>query len=438
MNKELIKELKKNLDEIIYENKFKNKFIILFGSNTPGDIVVKYLKQNGIKVNAVVDNNPTNIGKTFCGLKIYKPDQLLLEYKENLLVLICSKYYSEMCLQLQKMGYNESKHIFKVLEMSQSIIYSNDKEVFEKVVDAAYEGLNIYNKILDKCGDIHVFVSPIKANGDIYMICSYIEVFAMKNNIENYILTVIGQACYRVAKLFSIKNVEILTQNETEYITHLHNLLPEKISIVQPYFSHLNFYNYLDGYKGLNFGSFFKYGIFGLSEEDKPKKPYMIYREDYLKLFFKKNGLKKGKTVILSPFANSLPQIEEHFWVELAKRLNEKGWTVCTNSLGEDEPAIIGTTSIFFLFDDAVAISEYAGAVVAIRSGLCEVVSNSNCKKIIIYPDKSCGFGSVKDVYSIVNMGIAESKTTFEIENSFENIDYMIEYIINTIEINEN
>jgi len=116
---------------------FENKRIILFGLNTSSYVTKKYLENKGCHIFAYVDNNDKKVlesnevlvdilpryipiatyqelKKTM--VKAYKPDELLGDYKEDVVVLIASKYYPSMCQQLKKMGYKENVHIFKTLD----------------------------------------------------------------------------------------------------------------------------------------------------------------------------------------------------------------------------------------------------------------------------------------------------------------------------------
>ncbi|NRT73707.1 hypothetical protein [Clostridium beijerinckii] len=434
MNKEMIIGLKNKLNIMIREGIFKGKFVVLFGANTPGDEVINYLSQNNIEVDAIIDNNPINCGKKLVGVSISLPNNLLSEYKENLLVLICSRYYSEMKVQLEEMGYLLNKHIFKILDMNEDVEYSLEKNIFDKSIESILDGLSIYENIRSKYGeDVFVFLNPVKANGDVYITSMYLRHYVKKNNIKKYILLVIGRACYNVAKLFGISNIDMINQNEMELLVKLHRFLKNseaKIKVIQPYIMYTNILNNMDGYKKLNFNDFFKYSLFKLGDNMEKELPVNLNDEHRIEKILRENSIIKGKSIIISPYANSLPQISWEFWCKLADKLNQYGYRLFTNTSGESEPIIPYTEPIFFEFCDAISIAEYAGIFIGIRSGLCEILSSARCKKIILYPDKACGFSKVIDVYGIKNMGL--SNDVIEIEAS-DNIESLLVQVFNEI-----
>ncbi|NSB43600.1 hypothetical protein B0P06_003371 [Clostridium saccharoperbutylacetonicum] len=426
--------MKNKLDIMINENVFKDRYIILFGANNPGDEVISYLSKNNVMVDAIIDNNPINSGKKLLDVPIYKPNDLLKDYKENLLVLICSSYYFEMRAQLEKMGYIADKHIIRILDMNVGIEYSIEEDMFHRNLEFIFNAMKTYEAIQNKYGENKfIFLNPIRANGDVYITCRYLESYLEKFKINNYVLVVIGNGCYNVARLFGINNVEVVNQNEMDLLVRLQRFLRSaqiRIMTVQPYIMYTNFLNNIDGYKGLNFNDFFKYSLFELDDISKAKTPNIIYDGNKLKKLIKEFSLVKGKTVIISPYANSIPKLSWKFWINLVKRLNEAGYKVFTNSVGEREEIIPNTEPLFIDFFDIIDVLEYAGIFIGIRSGLCDILSTAKCKKIILYPDKACGFGKVIDVYGIRNMGFSEDIIEIEAD---DNIEVIIEQVLKNI-----
>ena len=129
--------LYENLDRLIGQGVFANKHIVLFGLNTSSYVTKKYLENKGYSVFAYVDNNDKKVLESNeilvdilprhipigayqelkkVMVKAYKPDELLGDYLDDVVVLIASKYYPSMRQQLEKMGYKENIHIFKTLD----------------------------------------------------------------------------------------------------------------------------------------------------------------------------------------------------------------------------------------------------------------------------------------------------------------------------------
>lgn len=125
------------LDEFIEKGIFLNKRVILFGLNSTSYCMKRYLENKGISIFAYIDNDSKKreeandiidfqlkrhiseklfyelISKQF--IRAYKPEELLTDYQENVLILIASKYYVEMSHQLQNLGYIEHQDYLQVV-----------------------------------------------------------------------------------------------------------------------------------------------------------------------------------------------------------------------------------------------------------------------------------------------------------------------------------
>lgn len=122
----------------------------------------------------------------------------------------------------------------------------------------------------------------------------------------------------------------------------------------------------------------------------------------------KENGLVKGKTVILSPYANTIANPSKEFWILLVEKFKEKGYMVVTNSGGDKEPAIEGTKQVLIPFDITVPVVELCGTFIGLRSGLCDFIASAKAGKIIIYPDRIYVNGPVIDFYGLNKMGLCD------------------------------
>lgn len=428
VNNILIKDLRNNLDQLIEAGVLNEKYIVLFGMNTPGDEVINYLSRKGFKVNAIIDNNILNKGKKLAGVYVYQPEELLGKYLENAVVLICSRYFSEMKKQLTDMGYDGEGQIYKVLEMNSGSRYTTDLKVFNEQKDKLYNAAIFYEELKEKYGkDVKILVAPVKANGDVYIISTMIKSYINQNREKNIKLAVIGGVCKRIAKMFGIECIIQITQEEMEKLVILSGFLgreESRIEIIQPYYVYTGIFSKMEGYKGLNFMDFFRYGYFN---EAKILNDLLSDYQRELTDEENKYGLVRGKTFILAPYANSLPQIEWKMWERIAALLKKKGYKVFTNSATDDEAAVPGTEKIFFPIEDTVRVLNYAGGFMAMRNGLCEVASLSHCRQIIIYPDKAAGYGKVIDAYGIKAMGLNDMAV--ELEDSESLLEEIQKYV---------
>jgi hypothetical protein len=104
----------------------------------------------------------------------------------------------------------------------------------------------------------------------------------------------------------------------------------------------------------------------------------------------REHNLKIGKTVILAPYSNSVPSSKEEenlkMFERIAKLLDLKGYTVCTNVDRKNSEPIKGTIPISPSLDILIDLAELCGYVVAFRSGFTDIVANSSAKLFVYYP----------------------------------------------------
>jgi lipopolysaccharide cholinephosphotransferase len=110
-----------NLDMIADMCRNSNRKVVMFGSGIPAHMTISYLKNRDVPVDAIVDNNQQLHGKQKSGITIYNPDTYLKNFDESVLVLIASAYQDAMIKQLEDLGYTYDKHIFKIIDLPQSI-----------------------------------------------------------------------------------------------------------------------------------------------------------------------------------------------------------------------------------------------------------------------------------------------------------------------------
>lgn len=417
----LLQQLLDMLVSLLEEGKFHNRYIVIFGANAPGTVSINFLEKHHIQVNAVVDNNVLLHGKQFLEIMISSPEDTLTNYKDDALILIASRYYDEMKQQLEQMGYKEQVHIYQMLNLSENVKFDTSIEAYQNAEQMVRSGLAVYQRLQDKYGDATIVMAPVRPNGDVYMICSYLDAFVRqmeKTRDPTVVLTVIGNSCEATAQLFNMKHIEKLTWDESDQLAAYANFLPEKIKVINPFLSHLEVYSYMGGYKGLTFLDVMKHGLLGLLQEHTIVRPKHEYRESLVQEIFETYGLEESNTVILAPYANSIPQIKWDTWERVAEYLKNQNYTVCTNCGTSAEKPIKGTKPVMFSFRDAVAVTEKAGYLIAYRSGFCDIVADSKCKKIIVYPDHFTGLSSLRDFYGMEDE-IYRQENLIQIEHTF-------------------
>ncbi|WP_246061891.1 hypothetical protein [Paenibacillus oralis] len=428
----LLQKLLDMLVALMEKGIFDNRYIVIFGANAPGTVMINYLEKQNIKVDAVIDNNTLLHGKHFMEISISSPEEVLSNFKENALIMIASKYYDEMKQQLEQMGYKNQIHILQMLNLSGNVKFDTSIDAFQNAKETVKCGLSVYQRIKKKYGDTIIVMAPVRPNGDVYIIASYLDAYAKKMSSTSnkpIVLTVIGNACEASAKLFNIEHIEKLSWDESAQLAAYANFLPHKIKVINPYISHLETYQYIDGYRGLTFLDIMKHGLLGLTPEDTIVRPEHEYRGEVVQEVFDKYELREHNTVILAPYANSIPQIRWDLWEKVAEHLKNKNYIVCTNCGTKEEKPVRGTKPVMFSFRDAVAVIEKAGYLIAYRSGFCDIVAQSKCKKIIVYPHHFSGLSSLRDFFGMEHE-LYRQEELIQIEHTFATTDELVDEIV--------
>ena len=113
--------------------------------------------------------------------------------------------------------------------------------------------------------------------------------------------------------------------------------------------------------------------------------PYQNY-EISMRKKIKKIGLNHDNFIFLAPEAQSCIELEPSFWVQLTKKLKDKGYDIFINIVGRDMKIEgIEYKSAFLSYGEAYALCKYAKKIIALRSGICELLCECNTKMDILY-----------------------------------------------------
>lgn len=416
------KQLEENISICIQKELLKGKKLYVFGSNEPAERIIDALLAAGYSVEWMIDNNEKKKGFSYRGTGVSLPSEALLPYVENAYIFIASKYYNEMLLQLKGMGYHDEQ-VLEVVHMETGSRFSVSEETFDSEWKVMEEGTRVLRLLKERYGeDVELCIFPWQAIGDIYMAARYLRAYLKKEEEEtghavNYIITVMGNLRKKVAESCGYDRIHVLTKDESYALCRTVTFLGNKecnARILQHRFIYTNRIWHLGNYKGVTFDDHFRYSIFGLSGNCEVVTPSQNMDDAYLEDFFREHHLVKGKTVLIAPYANTIANPSREFWEKLAEELKKRGYTVCTNSSGdESEPAIRGTQAVLFPFDITLRAIEYGGCFIGLRSGLCDYVASAKGKKIILYPDRIYAQGPVIDFYSLKRMGLTDAADEF-------------------------
>jgi len=250
-------------------------------------------------------------------------------------------------------------------------------------------------------------------NGDTYVFCSFIEAF--KKKYGGKITVVVKNSQYSIPKMFpAIDKIITFKKLPSFSFGDLYFSLSEPkkgfISLGYPY-GYIN----IQIYHPYNWFDFFKFQLkLDLySNQSKPVISYHLKEQSLkeLKTLIGSNSFKKA--IIISPYSySSIFNLKELFWIELAKNLKELGYIVMTNASKREE-VINGTIRINFDFQKLLSIAEEIGLFIGIRSGLFDIISSANCRKIILYPKLTYPFSEIK--YKDMDI-LSKDKNVIQIE----------------------
>lgn len=228
--------------------------------------------------------------------------------------------------------------------------------------------------------------------GDVFISGLYYKKYlALNNREENAIYVLPGKSCCKTIELFDVSHTVQVDREAWMSLLHLYRFMGEKCVRIDVLYYHIftiytGCLTWLESYKGWNLYSLIHAVHFSQIPITEIQKPIFSKDQTKLERIFDENKLIPGKTVILAPYAKWPPKISMLFWENLTQRLISKGFTVCTNSIGSEEPAIVGSTPIFYPYELSVPFVEKAGYIVGLRSGFLDIIESAKCKKVALYP----------------------------------------------------
>lgn len=260
-------------------------------------------------------------------------------------------------------------------------------------------GFRVYRSILlTSEADAVILGTAWLGTGDYYLCGCLLPAWLEQERIQHFVFLTPNKAEKKVLQLFPVLRGHVRTLPDGSEYYHL--LLFR--AFVGP--SHCRFFylhhqqpfptndglnisnGALQGFRGLNMLDFYLASGFCLPESTALVPPEFEENKVQLRKWFDEYHLLPGKTVLLAPYSTGL---EEYLppislWEEIARLLRDRGYCVCTNCFGKEQP-VLGTVAISVPFAQIVPFLNEAGGFIGIRSGLCDIISTSICKKAILH-----------------------------------------------------
>lgn len=253
-----------------------------------------------------------------------------------------------------------------------------------------FVGISLLHKIKRERGEETHFFLMRGATGDTYIQLMLVGNWIRENGTHSYVLLGDPTGIEGLKRVFGDIDFIHITGYRAECIEKTYMLLGGDIlnlTIMFPWTYTLYFNRCrVRMTEGFNFMDTYKWYVFGLKADVMFTVPVFRKLDNRMRYELKKKGIINNKTVIIAPEANSVTRLPIKFWNEVIKELEKRGYRVFINCEGKNDYV---AKTIFFSYWESVPLIDFAGYFVAIRSGLCDIVSSSCAKKIILYPQKS-------------------------------------------------
>lgn len=266
---------------------------------------------------------------------------------------------------------------------------------FAVILTRIVPGYVQYRRLIKKYGDdVAILRAAWHGTGDYYICGMYLSEYLRLNEIINFVFLVNKTGSESgVMRLFSVFDGHIVTCRSVKCLSRFSEFMQYEKPLCKSLecSDQITFIGEdLKGYHGLTLKDFYLYYGFGFQKEPQACMPVFSGDIGFIRALMRDNGLIPGKTVLLAPYSTCLMKHlpTESIWEDIASHLQKSGYVVATNCFGHELP-VWGTVPLSIDYTYIVPFLNEAGGFIGIRSGLCDIISRSTCRKMIIYTEKS-------------------------------------------------
>lgn len=340
----------------------KGTEVCIFGTGKNACLTYIECVQHDISVRCFVDRNDSPaIGRELYCKKIISEKEYI---KNESNLIIASKFWRDICQRLEKEGIRE---VYVDYERYSSSVICND--VLLGIGDFLFSKEKYY------------IVCPYGL-GDTLYVASLVKELKKQHEIST--------VCMVVKK----SHVAIINMFDSIDEVIASDILVEKLNVFSVATETWQLKNYLYGH--------FKKNIQQINFDEYDEKKYSmvdLYKKFVMKLSdsscldmisYSKCNSKiqiSNNSIILAPYAHTAKQLPIEFWEKVAKIFTDNGFEVYTN-VAKNETSIKGTKELRVGLEDVPGCVEKSRFVLAIRSGLCDVLAFTKAKLIVIETDQ--------------------------------------------------
>ena len=333
------------------------------------------------QVIGITDNNENKWGERRGAVSILNPADIYADYDSELRILISNSRFREICTDLYYKGYQLGKQVFLLNDPPElpNLIDENRIQSLERKI---IEDRQVYELFREKYPTQTILLSPWSASGDIYICAMYLTEYIGKMDLEDYILVVTTSAAERVAHMCGFDTVRIAEDEALHLMGYARwNGFEESgiknINIFVKGNHRINTFE-----PDIDWNTFHQRLVF----QSDIRKTKADFRQEDAGHFFDEYDLEIGRTVLIAPYSQSMGRIPEEICLRLVSLLKGAGYSVVTNISGDEEP-LDDTVGLQIPYIELIDFVNKAGTVISMRSGLCDIVSSTDSKMVVFFPE---------------------------------------------------
>lgn len=284
-------------------------------------------------------------------------------------------------------------------------------------------GVSAYTRLLTRKENTHYLMLGYALGDSIYAL-SYLKEYKRQHRYE-HVTIVCTESVKRVCDFWKDTFEDIICMNKRT-ISGLQELPRtmwgqqlysfdhrERITFIPPR-CNIIFRNYWNKVYSMN--QYIKDLVFQIDQDSKLQYPDIPHKN--IQGIIERYNIKRNKTVLLNPFANSIRCDVSSLFEKISEILAKDGIEVFTLTSSEKEWAIKGTQPLQCDLTEAYWLAEYCGTIIALRSGFLDLMVFAHCK-IISIVDEDYG---AKDFFRLEKWGVNQNCYTVEYGNNNQEI----------------
>lgn len=346
-------------------------------------------------------NNELIKYKILCGLIYLKYDNISKTFDLRLLGI--------PILHSKLKGYCK-KYYFLFIQI---FILKATKEFLNNFLDDVIEKYPQYD-------DYYIFLSR---SGEFFLLMHHFREWIKNNKSSNFILIFSAKYHLNICKMFfpqipcayisklnialisrGIKSVHTNYKNKNIYVPTYERYFVDVENKIRNNNAH--YYELLQSHLKLSN----KIDCYSISDNAKEKVKKVV------KYFLDNNF------VFISPETLSNEPMEKDFWQTLCNKIKSKGYKIYCNAM-DFHNLIPECEAMFLTYEESIELSKYAKAIIGMRSGFIECLSQNNVPMFVLYTDfpKRKGFkrlasDKVLSGYSIKNLPYVNKDNIYEFD----------------------